>query len=782
MTTRKSLALVLFVAIIAPVALANISEPDHVFYGTVLNNGAVVTTGTVSVRINGESTAAATYELGSTPAFGTKYVLRVPTSSGTPRLTGTAQAGDQAAFYLGAKLVGSATLGVSRIPQLVDLDANFQGIPTISVADILAVEGDTGTSNATFTISLNFAVISDVTVDYATANGTAVAPKDYVSKSGKATITAGQTSTTVTVLVNGNTAPEDNRVFTLTLSKPTLATIARGTASGTIVDDDGIPKISIGDASGQEGTAATFIHFPVTMTSVARTSVTVDYVTAGITAVSGSHFKPASGKLTIPAGSITGTIDVEIIPDGQPSGDVTLSVTISNPVGATLDRAVGTGTIIDADRLLTFIEVQRLGTALPGLRGVSGLAISPRGEHLYAAAPVDNSIHVFARNPLNGKLTSTQLVQNGAGGASGIGGVRALTISGDGKNLYAAGSTDSAIAVYGRDTATGQLSFIELHKNGFSGALGLRGVRDIAITRDGAHVYAVSSDENSVAVFSRNAATGRLSFVEARFQGVSGFDGLTGAASVAVSSDTSRNVYVGSPTASALAVLRRDASTGALTFVEMQKNGAGGLSGLLGLMPVALATDGKTLYAGALTDRAFGVFSRNLTTGGLTFMTRYTNAAGGVDGLSGIASIVPSADGRFVFAAGAVDDALAVFSRDRSTGALTFREVEKNGNRGADGLRGATAIAVSPDSQFVYVAGAAEDAIAAFRINSTRLAADPNGDGQLAVSDIFYLVNYYLANGPVPVGGADVNGDGLANVTDVFYLVNYFFAGGPPPK
>jgi len=58
---------------------------------------------------------------------------------------------------------------------------------------------------------------------------------------------------------------------------------------------------------------------------------------------------------------------------------------------------------------------------------------------------------------------------------------------------------------------------------------------------------------------------------------------------------------------------------------------------------------------------------------------------------------------------------------------------------------------------------------------------DVNGDGQVDVQDVFYLINFLFAGGPDPIGPADVDGDTQVNVQDVFYLINYLFAGGPAP-
>jgi DNA-binding beta-propeller fold protein YncE len=86
----------------------------------------------------------------------------------------------------------------------------------------------------------------------------------------------------------------------------------------------------------------------------------------------------------------------------------------------------------------------------------------------------------------------------------------------------------------------------------------------------------------------------------------------------------------------------------------------------------------------------------------------------GVDGLNGARSVVVDPSGSYVYAVGQWEDALAVFRRDASSGALTFTEVHKDTDPGIDGLNTADGVAVSPDGRHVYVAGYDDDAVAAF--------------------------------------------------------------------
>src|SRR5207247_2582483 len=125
-------------------------------------------------------------------------------------------------------------------------------LPALTINDVSVSEGNTGTTSATFTVTLAPASAGTVTVSFATAAGTAAAGSDYQSQSGGLTCTAGQTTKTVTVLVNGDGAVEPDETFFVNLSGASGAAIADGQGQGTIVNDD-LPSLSIGDAAISEG-------------------------------------------------------------------------------------------------------------------------------------------------------------------------------------------------------------------------------------------------------------------------------------------------------------------------------------------------------------------------------------------------------------------------------------------------------------------------------------------------------------------------------------------------
>jgi chitinase len=227
-------------------------------------------------------------------------------------------------------------------------------VPTLSIGDAtVAAEGTTGaTQLASFTISLSAASASDVTVRYVTTNASAVAPGDYAAVAlTQATIQAGQTSTTVTVTVNGDALDEPDETFDVTLSTPTNATILDATGVGTIVDDDPPAALSVSDPNVAEGGAN--LVFTVTLAPVSGRDVTVAYATADGSATSTGLFDytPTSGTLTFAPGVTSQTVSVPITNDSTDEADETVFLDLTLPAGspATITKARGTGTIVDDD-------------------------------------------------------------------------------------------------------------------------------------------------------------------------------------------------------------------------------------------------------------------------------------------------------------------------------------------------------------------------------------------------------------------------------------------------
>ena len=110
---------------------------------------------------------------------------------------------------------------------------------TVSIGDATVTEGNSGNVTMTFTITLSGPSGQTVTVNYATANGTATQPGDYTQANGAVTFAPGETTKTITIEVKGGSKKEANEVFYLDLyglSSNALFTKNRGI--GTILNDD----------------------------------------------------------------------------------------------------------------------------------------------------------------------------------------------------------------------------------------------------------------------------------------------------------------------------------------------------------------------------------------------------------------------------------------------------------------------------------------------------------------------------------------------------------------
>ena len=225
-----------------------------------------------------------------------------------------------------------------------------ESLPGLSIDDVSTTEGSSGTAAATFTVTLSAASASTVTVAYATSGVTATSGADFTAASGTLTFAPGETSKTITIDVLGDALDEDDETFKVTLSAPTNAVISDGEASGTILDDDAAPTISIGDATATEGDAGTVdAVFTVTLSAASGKAVTVAYATSGATATSGVDFDAASGVLTFAPGETSKTITVKVKGDALPEGPESFLVALSNPVNATISDGQGTGLIVDDD-------------------------------------------------------------------------------------------------------------------------------------------------------------------------------------------------------------------------------------------------------------------------------------------------------------------------------------------------------------------------------------------------------------------------------------------------
>jgi uncharacterized protein (TIGR03437 family) len=224
--------------------------------------------------------------------------------------------------------------------------------PEITINDVTLTEGNSGTANATFTVTLSATSAQTVKVDFATADGTASAPSDYQANSGTLTFNPGDLTKTITVLVNGDTMDEPNETFFVNLSNALNAVILDSQGQGTINDNDAAPSVSINDVTVTEGNSGTTsATFTVTLSAASGFTVTVNYAAADSTATAGSDYQAASGTVTFNPGETSKPISVAVNGDPDFEPNESFFVNLSTPVNVTIADGQGVGTINNDDPL-----------------------------------------------------------------------------------------------------------------------------------------------------------------------------------------------------------------------------------------------------------------------------------------------------------------------------------------------------------------------------------------------------------------------------------------------
>lgn len=248
-------------------------------------------------------------------------------------------------------------------------------VPQLVAGNVTLVEGESGTTNMIFTVSLQGATDQIVTVNYATTDGTAVskgALPDFTAVSGKLSFAPGETTKTVSVPVFGDTWAEADETFTFTLSGSANATILTANGTGTIQNGaDSVVGVVVQDAISVEnpvdgnGTAISSptMVFRVELTKALDTAVTFSAQTRNGTAIatgaSDSDFVTLSQNFTIAAGQLSVNVPVSIKTDTVFESTESFFLGIGNvSSNAAEARGEGRGVILNDD--LVFVDSRTL--------------------------------------------------------------------------------------------------------------------------------------------------------------------------------------------------------------------------------------------------------------------------------------------------------------------------------------------------------------------------------------------------------------------------------------
>jgi ribosomal protein L35AE/L33A len=203
-------------------------------------------------------------------------------------------------------------------------------------------------SNATYNVNENAGTVTitvnrvngstgAISVNYATANGTATAGSDYTSASGTLNFADAETSKTFTVTITDDAVFEGNETFTVTLSNPTGGSTLGSPTTGTvtIVDNESAQpgQFQFSSATYSVSENGGSIVITVQRVSGSDGAVSVNYATSNGTATAGSDYASASGTLNFANGETSKTFTVNITDDSVFEGDETVNLTLTSPTG-----------------------------------------------------------------------------------------------------------------------------------------------------------------------------------------------------------------------------------------------------------------------------------------------------------------------------------------------------------------------------------------------------------------------------------------------------------------
>jgi DNA-binding beta-propeller fold protein YncE len=400
-------------------------------------------------------------------------------------------------------------------------------------------------------------------------------------------------------------------------------------------------------------------------------------------------------------GPFMGSRAIAVSPDGK---QVYVASSKSDAI-AIFTRDRKTGVLAQAGKSAGCVAAKRAyGCAgAIGLDEPNSVAISPDGRNVYATSRAGNSVTVFARNSKTGALR--QLPPPLAGCISGLpipgcaSGLALLApdvvvVSPDGNNVYVGSFFGNSVAAFARNPTTGALTqlagsaaCIAEATTGCTTGIALNSVEGLAISPNGANVYAATALSNAVVTLSRDPATGALAqasdgsgcIVQSALTGCTVGRQLGGANAVAVSPDGD-GVYVTSLFSNSVTSFARNGSSGALTQME----GAGGCliylrsagcsfgRALVAPEGLALSPNGKNVYVAAFKTGAIAVLNRGKAgavaqkpgTAGCVAAPSLSDCTA-ARALKGVSSIALSPDGRYLYSTSFESDAVDVFRRNR---------------------------------------------------------------------------------------------------------------------
>jgi hypothetical protein len=265
---------------------------------------------------------------------------------------------DDETFSLALSNPANASVGAGGLVTILDDDP----APNLSAADCLAAEGTGVGGSCTLGATLSAVSGKQVTVAYATMDGTAMAPADYASASGVLTFPPGTGTVSVPVALVGDAQDESDETFVVNLSAAQNATLVDAQGHVTIDDDDG-PALAVSSPSVLEGNAGTTqAGFTLSLSGPSVQPVTVSFLTVDGTASVGQDYQLTSGTVTFPSGTTGQSVNVPVLGDVLDEPNETFYLALGPVIDATPVSPIVPALIRDDDGATIALQALSHGT------------------------------------------------------------------------------------------------------------------------------------------------------------------------------------------------------------------------------------------------------------------------------------------------------------------------------------------------------------------------------------------------------------------------------------
>lgn len=280
-------------------------------------------------------------------------------------------------------------------------------LPALTAANAQAVEPNVGSTQLlSIPITLSAPSARTVSVAYMVTSGTATLGSDFsmAAASGILSFPAGTLARDVTVTVIGDNVDEANETLDLSLADSVKATIADGSAVGTIIDNDG-PNITISNVTRTEGwTANNMFNFTVSLSAPSTQEVRVNYATANGSAFAPTDYTGGSGTLVFAPGQTAKSVSVAVQGDVAVEPNEAFFVNLSGAMNAIVADGQGMGTILNDD-CSSFDEGRAAALNLGAVSGDTGAGVLSRTDNIcvgdadwYRFTLTENQFDLFSRD------------------------------------------------------------------------------------------------------------------------------------------------------------------------------------------------------------------------------------------------------------------------------------------------------------------------------------------------------------------------------------------------